>query len=129
VKRRDLLFELALALGGAPALILLRYLSPSEKDRLLTAVRASNRVDAGTVEVIEKLTARCRRLDDDFGPETVLPIVEGQCRLVAELLQREALLPGPRDRLTRSNRRSSHWPRPRSARSCGVRHHCTTPRP
>ncbi|MEU9884171.1 hypothetical protein [Sphaerisporangium sp. NPDC051011] len=100
VKRRDLLFELALALGGAPALILLRHLSPPEKDRLVTAIRSSTRVDAGTVEVIEKLTARCRRLDDDFGPETVLPIVDGQRTLVADLLRREVLLPALRDRLT-----------------------------
>ncbi|MFC6082750.1 hypothetical protein [Sphaerisporangium aureirubrum] len=102
VKRRDLLFELALALGGAPALTLLRHLSPPEKDRLASAVRASTRVDSGTVEVIEKLTARCRRLDDDFGPETVLPIVDGQRRLVTDLLHRETLLPGLRDRLTRA---------------------------
>ncbi|MEV6982247.1 hypothetical protein AB0M95_13435 [Sphaerisporangium sp. NPDC051017] len=100
VKRRDLLFELALALGGAPALVLLRHLSPPEKDRLASAVRASTRVDVSTVEVIEKLTTRCRRLDDDFGPETVLPIVDGQRRLVADLLSRTALLPGLRDRLT-----------------------------
>ncbi|GGL06703.1 hypothetical protein Sme01_66970 [Sphaerisporangium melleum] len=100
VKRRDLLFELALALGGAPAVILLRHLSAPEKDRLAAAVRSSTRVDSGTVEVIEKLTARCRRLDDDFGPETVLPIVNGQRRLVADLLRRETLLPGLRDRLT-----------------------------
>ncbi|WP_214416067.1 hypothetical protein [Sphaerisporangium fuscum] len=100
VKRRDLLFELALALGGAPALVLLRHLSPPEKDRLLTAVRASSRVDGGAVEVIEKLTARCRRLDDEFGPDTVLPIVEGQRGLVADLLHRETLLPALRDRLT-----------------------------
>ncbi|WP_326641879.1 hypothetical protein OG884_03030 [Streptosporangium sp. NBC_01755] len=100
VKRRDLLFELALAMGGAPALVLLRHLSPPEKDRLATAVRTSGRVDAGTVEVIEKLTARCRRLDDDFGPETVLPVVDAQRELVAGLLRGETLLPALRDRLT-----------------------------
>ncbi|MFC4534023.1 hypothetical protein [Sphaerisporangium dianthi] len=103
VKRRDLLFELALALGGAPAVVLLRHLSPPEKDRLASAVRASARVDVATVEVIEKLTVRCRRLDDDFGPETVLPIVDGQRRLVTDLLSRETLLPGLRDRLTRAH--------------------------
>lgn len=100
VKRRDLLFELALALGGAPALALLRHLSPPEKDRLATAVRTSGRVDAGTVEVIEKLTTHCRRLDDELGPETVLPIVDGQRRLVSDLLHRETMLPRLRDRLT-----------------------------
>ncbi|MFC6086216.1 hypothetical protein [Sphaerisporangium aureirubrum] len=102
VKRRDLLFELALALGGTPALVLLRHLSPPEKDRLLTAVRPSTRVDAATVEVIEKLTARCRRLDDDFGPATVLPIVDGQRTLITGLLHRETLLPGLRERLISS---------------------------
>lgn len=100
VKRRDLLFELALALGGAPALALLRHLSPPEKERLATAVRTSGRVDAGTVEVIEKLTTHCRRLDDELGPETVLPIVDGQRRLVTDLLHRETMLPRLRDRLT-----------------------------
>ncbi|MFC4535566.1 hypothetical protein [Sphaerisporangium dianthi] len=102
VKRRDLLFELALALGGAPALALLRHLSPPEKDRLATAIRSSARVDAATVELIEKLTARCRRLDDEFGPAKVLPVVDGQRTLVADLLHRESLLPGLRDRLIRA---------------------------
>ncbi|MBB5630484.1 hypothetical protein [Sphaerisporangium krabiense] len=102
VKRRDLLFELTLTLGGAPALVLLRHLSPPEKDRLVTAVHASNRVDTATVEIIEKLTARCRRLDDDFGPGTVLPIVDGQRSLVADFLSNEILPPGLRDRLTRT---------------------------
>ncbi|MFC4585459.1 hypothetical protein [Sphaerisporangium corydalis] len=102
VKRRDLLFELALALGGAPALVLLRHLSPPEKDRLATAIRSSTRVDVATVELIEKLTARCRRLDDEFGPAKVLPVVEGQRNLVADLLHRESLLPALRDRLIRA---------------------------
>jgi tetratricopeptide (TPR) repeat protein len=99
VKRRDLLFELALALGGAPALALLRHLAPSEKERLATAVRTSGRVDAQTVDVIEKLTTRCRHLDDDFGPEAVLPVVDAHRALLTDLLQRETLLPGLRDRL------------------------------
>lgn len=102
VKRRDLLFELALALGGAPALTLLRHLSPPEKERLATAIRSATRVDAATVELIEKLTARCRRLDDEFGPAKVLPVVEGQRALVADLLHRESLLPALRDRLIRA---------------------------
>ncbi|MFC4585420.1 hypothetical protein [Sphaerisporangium corydalis] len=100
VKRRDLLFELALALGGAPAVVLLRHLSPPEKDRLVAAVRTPGRVDAGTVEVVEKLTAHCRRLDDEFGPETVLPIVDSQRILVTGLLDKEVLLPSLRVRLT-----------------------------
>ncbi|MEU9884455.1 hypothetical protein [Sphaerisporangium sp. NPDC051011] len=99
VKRRDLLFELALTLGGAPALVLLRQLSSSEKDRLATAIRTSGHVDARTVTVIEKLTARCRRLDDDFGPETVLPIVESQRVMITDLLRHEHLLPALRGRL------------------------------
>ncbi|MFC4586809.1 hypothetical protein [Sphaerisporangium corydalis] len=102
VKRRDLLFELALALGGIPALALLRHLSPTEKDRLAIAVRTSGHVDFQTVAVVEKLTARCRRLDDEFGPETVLPIVESQRDLVAGFLRRESLSPGLRDRLIRT---------------------------
>ncbi|WP_203992897.1 hypothetical protein [Sphaerisporangium rufum] len=100
VRRRELLFELALALGGTPALVLLRRLSPPEKDRLAAAVRPPGRVDAGTVEVIEKLTAHCRRLDDAHGPATVLPVVQGQRAMVAGLLRDHSLLPGLRTRLT-----------------------------
>ncbi|MFC6086079.1 hypothetical protein [Sphaerisporangium aureirubrum] len=100
VRRRDLLFELALALGGTPALTLLRHLTPPEEDRLSRAVRGTGRVEPGTVEVIEKLTARCRRLDDDFGPAAILPTVEAQRRLVAGLLTRESLLPAVQNRLT-----------------------------
>ncbi|MEV7966093.1 hypothetical protein AB0O34_08925 [Sphaerisporangium sp. NPDC088356] len=102
VKRRDLLFELALALGGAPALVLLRHLSPSEKDRLTAVVRTCSRIDAQAVVVIEKLTARCRLLDDDFGPGAVLPIVDSQRDLVADLLRREVLLPTLRERLIKT---------------------------
>jgi len=86
--------------GGASALVLLRHLSPPEKDRLAIAVRSTGRVDAGTVEVIEKLTAQCRRLDDDFGPSTVLPVVDRQRAVVADILRRETMLPGLRIRLT-----------------------------
>ena len=100
VKRRDVLFELALVLGGAPALTLLRRLTHTEKDRLATALRATGRVDSHTVTVIEKLTAHCRHLDDDFGPRSVLPVAESQRRVVADLLGRESLLPSLRERLT-----------------------------
>lgn len=99
VRRRDLLFELALALGGAPAVSLLRHLTPPEEDRLTRAVRGTGRVDVATVEVIEKLTARCRRLDDDFGPATVLSTVEAQRALVAGMLRHQSAPPAVHDRL------------------------------
>ncbi|GAA1255353.1 hypothetical protein GCM10009677_01500 [Sphaerisporangium rubeum] len=102
VRRRDLLFELALALGGTPAVTLLRHLTPPEEDRLTRAVRGTGRVDTATVEVIEKLTARCRRLDDDFGPATVLSTVEAQRALVTGMLRHESALPAVRDRLIRA---------------------------
>ncbi|GAA3797541.1 hypothetical protein GCM10022226_16100 [Sphaerisporangium flaviroseum] len=99
MRRRDMLFELALALGGAPALLLLRRLSPPEKDRLALIVGPSGRVDSQSVQIIEKLNVACRQLDDEFGPQSVLPVVDAQRGLVAELLKRESLLPGLRDRL------------------------------
>ncbi|MEV7965331.1 hypothetical protein AB0O34_05030 [Sphaerisporangium sp. NPDC088356] len=99
VKRRDLLIELALTLGGMPALALLRHLTPEEEVRLARAGRAEGRVDAAAVATIEKLTAQCRRLDDALGPKTVLPVVDAQRDLVTRLLRRESLLPALRDRL------------------------------
>jgi len=99
MKRRELLLELSLALGGAPALTLLRQLHPDEEERLARAVRAQGRVDAATVATIEKLTAQCRRLDDTYGPAKVLPVVEAQRDMVARLLGSQTLLPGLRTRL------------------------------
>lgn len=99
VKRRELLLELSLALGGAPALTLLRQLNPDEEGRLARVVRSQGRVDAETVATIEKLTARCRRLDDTYGPAKVLPVVEAQRDMVSRLLSTESLLPGLRTRL------------------------------
>lgn len=102
MKRRELLLELSLALGGAPALTLLRQLDPDEKARLARVVRSGGRVDAQTVDTIEKLIARCRRLDDAYGPARVLPVVEAQRNMVARLLDTQSLLPGLRTRLVRA---------------------------
>jgi hypothetical protein len=99
MRRRQLLFELSLALGGLPALHLLRHLSPDEEDRLARAVQGTGRVDAATVATVEKLTARCRRLDDAYGPAKVLPVVEAKRDLVARLLKTQSLLPDLRTRL------------------------------
>jgi len=99
MQRRELLFELSLALGGLPALHLLRHLTPDEESRLARAVHGQGRVDAATVATIEKLTARCRRLDDTYGPAKVLPVVEAQRDLVARLLKTHTLLPNLRTRL------------------------------
>ncbi len=99
MQRRELLFELSLALGGLPALHLLRHLTPAEEDRLARAVRGQGRVDAPTVATIEKLTARCRRLDDTYGPAKVLSVVEANRGMVSRLLATQSLLPGLRTRL------------------------------
>lgn len=99
MQRRELLFELSLALGGLPALHLLRHLTPAEEDRLARAVHNQGRVDAATVATIEKLTARCRRLDDTYGPAKVLPVVEAKREMVSRLLATQSLLPGLRARL------------------------------
>ena len=99
MKRRELLLELSLALGGAPALTLLRKLNPDEEARLARVVRAEGRMDAETVATIEKLTAQCRRLDDTYGPAKVLPVVEAQRNMVSRLLGTQSLLPALRTRL------------------------------
>jgi hypothetical protein len=99
MKRRELLLELSLALGGAPALTLLRQLNPDEEARLARVVQAKGRVDAETMATIEKLIARCRRLDDTYGPAKVLPVVEAQRDMVSRLLATQSLLPGLRTRL------------------------------
>jgi hypothetical protein len=99
MKRRQLLFELALVLGGAPALPLLRRLTPDEEDRLTRAVRAEGKVDAHTVTTIEKLSAECHRLDDMYGPAKVLTVIEAQRELVAGLLRDQSLTRQLRNRL------------------------------
>ena len=99
VKRRDLLIELAIALGGSAAVPLLRHLDPAERERLARVVTESARVDTATVESIEKLITRCRHLNDTHGPHAALPTVESQRNVLAELLQRETLMPAIRDRL------------------------------
>ncbi|MEV5409550.1 hypothetical protein AB0K60_12035 [Thermopolyspora sp. NPDC052614] len=99
MKRRELLLELSLALGGVPALTLLRQLSPDEEARLARVISAQGRVDAETVATIEKLIAQCRRLDDTYGPAKVLPVAEAQRDMVSRLLSAQSLLPGLRTRL------------------------------
>ncbi|GII80511.1 hypothetical protein Sru01_54930 [Sphaerisporangium rufum] len=99
VKRRDLLLELALSLGGLPALALLRHLSSAETARMTAITRAEGRLDESAVAVLEKLTAQCRRLDDDLGPRGVVPVVDAKRRLAARLLHRESLSPALRERL------------------------------
>ncbi len=99
MKRRELLFELSLALGGAPALTLLRHLDPGEEEHLARVVQVQGRVDAQAVATIEKLTAQCRHLDDTYGPAKVLPVVEAQRDIVTRLLSTQTLLPGLRARL------------------------------
>ncbi len=99
VKRRELLFDLALALGGVPALRLLRHLTADEEVRLAQAVQGSGRVDAQTVTAIEKLIAHCWQLDEAYGPVKLLPVVNAQRDLVAQLLHQNTLMPALRDRI------------------------------
>jgi hypothetical protein len=99
VKRRELLFELALVFGGSQALNLLRILTPEEEERLAGVLRNTWRMDEATVQTFEKLTLQARRTDDVSGPATLLPIVNGQRAAVGKLLTRESMAPGLRDRL------------------------------
>jgi hypothetical protein len=108
VKRRELLFELAMILGGVPALRLLRHLTPDEEVRLAQAVQGSGRVDTQTVTAIEKLIAHCWQLDESLGPRRLLPIADAQRDLVGQFLRRESLTPLLRDRLLRAYWAASH---------------------
>ena len=73
VKRRELLFELALVFGGSQALGLLRILTPEEEERLAGVLRNTWRMDEATVRTFEKLAMHARRADDVSGPATLLP--------------------------------------------------------
>ncbi|MEU4228518.1 hypothetical protein AB0F17_29860 [Nonomuraea sp. NPDC026600] len=99
VKRRELLFELALVLGGTRALDLLRILTPEEEEHLAGALRSTWRVDETTARTFEKLQMHARRADDVSGPATLLPVVNGQLAAIGRLLARESMLPSMRDRL------------------------------
>ncbi|MEV6153729.1 hypothetical protein AB0L53_25630 [Nonomuraea sp. NPDC052129] len=99
VKRRELLFELALVLGGSRALDLLRILTPEEEERLAGVLRSTWRVDEAAVSTFEKLTMHARRADDMSGPAALLPVVNGQRAAVGRLLVRESMPPSLRDRL------------------------------
>jgi hypothetical protein len=103
VKRRELLFELALVFGGSRALDLLRILTPDEKERLAGVLGDTWRTDEITVRTFEKLQLHARRADDVSGPAKLLPVVHGQRAAIARLLARESMLPGLRDRLVNTN--------------------------
>ncbi|MEU8037199.1 hypothetical protein [Streptosporangium sp. NPDC049078] len=101
VKRRELLFELALLLGGTPALGLLRHLTPPERERLAVAARHQHPIDAATIDVLERLTARLWAMDEASGPQRVLPIAEAKRALVDDILKRGSLAQALRERLLR----------------------------
>ncbi|MGV9329202.1 hypothetical protein [Streptosporangium sandarakinum] len=101
IKRRDLLFELALLLGGAPALPLLRHLPQGDHDRLATLARRQNAVDNSALDLLERLTARLWALDEELGPAKVLPVAEAKRALVDDLLRHATLTPALRTRLLR----------------------------
>ncbi len=99
VKRRELLFELALVLGGSQALDLLRILTPDEEERLAGVLRNTWRIDEATVQTFEKLSLHAREADNLAGSATLLPAANGQRAAVARLLARDSMPPGLRDRL------------------------------
>lgn len=99
VKRRNVLFQLALALGGPPALALLRHLTPGESERLAYAIRAPGSLDGQAVSAIEKLTARCWQLDETIGPRKLLPLADAKRGIVIRQLQHASLSPKLRERL------------------------------
>ncbi|MFC4013504.1 hypothetical protein ACFOY2_40190 [Nonomuraea purpurea] len=99
VKRRELLFQLALVLGGIKALDFLRILTPDEETRLAGVLRGTWRVDETTARTFEKLTMHARQADDKFGPATLLPVVTGHRTALSQILARESMPPMLRDRL------------------------------
>ncbi|GGK77364.1 hypothetical protein Sme01_43150 [Sphaerisporangium melleum] len=99
VQRRELLFELAVVLGGIPALRLLRHLTPDEETRLANVIRGVSRVDSQTVTSIEKLIAHCWQLDEMYGPTRLLPVVDAQRDLLVRLLRHGSPPSALRDRI------------------------------
>ncbi|GGP16524.1 hypothetical protein LDL08_26610 [Nonomuraea glycinis] len=99
VKRRELLFELALVFGGSQALGLLRILTPDEEERLTGVLRNTWRMDEATVQTFEKLSLHAREADNLAGSATLLPAANGQRAAIARLLARESMPPNLRDRL------------------------------
>ncbi|MEU9830788.1 hypothetical protein AB0D67_04515 [Streptosporangium sp. NPDC048047] len=99
IKRRDLLFELALLLGGAPALPLLRHLPEGDRGRLATLARRHTAVDDSALDLLERLTARLWALDEELGPAKVLPVAEAKRALVDDLLRHATPIPALRARL------------------------------
>ncbi|MEO3872458.1 hypothetical protein ABGB18_26900 [Nonomuraea sp. B12E4] len=99
VKRRELLFELALVLGGTRALDFLRVLTPDEGERLAGVLRGTWQVDEATVRIFEKLTMHARQADDLYGPATLLPVVNEHRSALARVLARESMPPVLHDRL------------------------------
>ncbi|MEU6716680.1 hypothetical protein ABZ897_34885 [Nonomuraea sp. NPDC046802] len=102
VKRRELLFELALVLGGSKALDFLRILTPDEETRLSGVLRGTWRVDETTARTFEKLTMYARQADDKFGPVSLLPVVNGHRTALAQILARGSMPPMLRGQLLRS---------------------------
>ncbi|MEU6715639.1 hypothetical protein ABZ897_29605 [Nonomuraea sp. NPDC046802] len=99
MKRRELLFELALVLGGSRALDLLRILTPDEEERLAGVLRSAWRVDEATARTFEKLTMHARQSDDTHGPASLLPAVNGHRVAVGRLLSRGSMPPSLHGRL------------------------------
>ncbi|GAA3116643.1 hypothetical protein [Streptosporangium carneum] len=101
VRRRELLFELALVLGGTPALGLLRHLTPLERERLVATAGQRAPVDSDAIGLLEKLMNRLWGMDERLGPAQVLPVAEAKRALVGDLLKQASLTPDLRDRLLR----------------------------
>ncbi|MEV7007739.1 hypothetical protein [Streptosporangium sp. NPDC051022] len=101
VRRRELLFELALVFGGTPALSLLRHLTPSERERLAATAGQRAPIDNGTIDLLERLMARLYEMDERLGPAQVLPVAEAKRDLIGDLLKQGSLTPALRDRLLR----------------------------
>lgn len=107
VKRRELLFELALVLGGTGALDFLRLLTPDEEERLAGVLRGTWRADETTVRTFEKVTMHARQADDMHGGAKVLPAVNGHRTALAQILARGSMPPALRDRLLGAYAQSS----------------------
>ncbi len=99
VRRRELLFELALLFGGTPALGLLRHLTLAEREQLVATAGQRVPIDGGTIDLLERLMTRLREMDERLGPAQVLPVAEAKRAFIDDLLKQASLTPALRNRL------------------------------
>lgn len=85
-ERREVLFHLALVLGGVPGLALAHTLTTEERARLARLALPARRVDARTIAIVGQVVSTARRLYDARGPQPVLGPVMRFRSVIAELV-------------------------------------------